>query len=278
MTDRGNGWKRAGGRAAQLGARTRRVLRPRLVAIIVAALAVLAALGLWAQAMVTPVTRAGEPTATVQPLPGPTSSAPSASTTPSTTPSGSSSPTASGSPQAPQTSAKPQKMKSSGKFTTAGVSVGAVSGLGELRHYTVRVETTSGLSADKVAVQIAGVLNDPRSWAGSGSIRLGLVKDPAKADFTITLASPVTAAKSCRTASGTCTEASDVVIDALSWKTTPGTYPDATDWRSYLVNHGLGQLLGEKPATCPKRTRPAPVMMPQEANLDGCTPNPWPYP
>lgn len=170
-------------------------------------------------------------------------------------------------------------MKSSGKFDVAGLKIDPVSSLGELRHYAVRVETSSGLKADKVATQIAGVLNDPRSWAGSGSIRFGLVSDPDKADFSITLASPGTAAKSCKIASGTCTNASDVVVDALAWKTVPATYAGASaDWQSYLVNNGLGTLLGEKTASCPKKAKPAPVMMPQAENLDGCTPNPWPYP
>jgi hypothetical protein len=105
------------------------------------------------------------------------------------------------------------------------------------------------------------------------------VKDPTKADFSITLASPGTAAKSCKTASGTCTNASDVVIDAAVWKTVPASYAGATaDWQAYLVNHGLGTLLGEKTGTCSKKAKPAPVMMPQAGDLGGCTPNPWPYP
>ena len=170
-------------------------------------------------------------------------------------------------------------MTSSGKFDTAGVQVDAVSALGELRRYSVRAETSTGLKADKVATQIAGVLNDPRSWAGSGSIRFSLVKDPSTADFSVTLASPGAAAKSCQPAGGTCTNASDMVIDALAWKTVPASYAGAAaDWPAYLVNHGLGALLGEKPARCPKRAKPAPVMMPQAGSLDGCTPNPWPYP
>jgi len=273
MSERGDGWKRVGDRATGFGRGVRRVLRPRNVVIVLAAIAIVAALGVWARAMVAPVTLAGEPTATVQPLPGPTSASPSA------TPSASGSPTASGSAQPSASPSKTPTMKSSGKFATAGIQIGPVSSLGELRRYTVRVETSSGLKADKVATQAAGVLNDPRSWTGSGGIRFGLVKDPAKADFSITLASPGTAAKSCKTASGTCTNASDVVIDAAVWKAVPASYAGATaDWQAYLVNHGLGTLLGEKTATCSKKAKPAPVMMPQAGDLGGCTPNPWPYP
>jgi hypothetical protein len=258
---------------SSFGRGARRVLRPKLVLIALAVIALVAALGVWARAMVTPVTRVGEPTATVQPLPAPTSA------TPSATPSATGSPTASGSTQpSPSPSATPT-MKSSGKFTASSVQIGPVSSLGALQHYSVRVETSSGLKADKVAKQIAGVLNDPRSWTGSGSIRFGLIANAAKADFSIVLAAPGTAAKSCKTSSGTCINASDVVIDARAWRHTPSTYADATsDWQAYLVNHGLGTLLGEKAATCAKKAKSAPVMMPQDLDLSGCTPNPWPYP
>lgn len=272
MSER-DGWRQARDGLSRFGRSARRVLRPKTVLISLAAIALVVALGVWARAMVAPVTRSGEPTATVQPLPAPTTA------TPSPSPSASGTPTTSGSPQASATTAKPPTMKSSGKFEVAGVQIGPVSSLGELRTYTVQVETSSGLKADKVAAQVAGVLNDPRSWAGSGSIRFGLVKNPDKADFSITLASPGTAAKDCKTVSGTCTNASDVVIDALAWKTVPATYSASpADWPSYLVNHGLGTLLGEGAATCPKKAKPAPVMMPQADDLGGCTANPWPYP
>lgn len=279
MSDPTNGWKRVSAGLSGFGRSARRALRPRTVVIALAAIALVAALGVWARGMMAPVTLAGEPTATVQPLPGPTSASPSAPPPASGSATASGTPTASGSAQPSGSPSKAPTMKSSGKFIAAGVRVDPVSSLGELRRYAVRVETTSGLKADKVATEIAGVLNDPRSWTGSGGIRFALVKDAAKADFTITLASPGTAAKSCRTSSGTCTDSSDVVIDALAWKSVPASYAGAgAEWQSYLVNHGLGTLLGEKPATCSKRAKPAPVMMPQSGDLGGCTPNPWPYP
>lgn len=171
-------------------------------------------------------------------------------------------------------------MKASGKFDTANAKVPAVSTSGDLRRYTVRVETTAKLKVDRVAQQIAGVLNDPRSWAGSGGVRFSLVADPAKADFSITLGAPATAAKFCQPdAAGTCTDSADVVINAALWSVTPGGYSgDSAGWQAYLVNHGMGQLLGEKSVDCAKANRPAPVMMPQAGDLGGCAANPWPYP
>lgn len=170
-------------------------------------------------------------------------------------------------------------MKSSGKFDNTTLNVNAAGSAGTLRTYTVRTETSSGLDANKVAAQIAAVLNDPRSWTGKGSVRFALVAEPAKASFTITLASPATAAKSCVVTSGTCLVGTEVVLDALAWKNTAATYgSDAAGWQSYLVNHGVGTALGKKPANCAKAGKPAPVMMAQQVSLGGCAANAWPYP
>lgn len=227
------------------------------------------ALAAWVNSLTAPVSRAGLPTATISPLPATTAPTP----TPVETPSASESPT-------PTPSALPT-LKSSGKFDTAGVSVAAASSSGELRSFTVRVETTAKLKADRTGKQVAGVLNDPRSWAGSGGIRFALVGDPGKADFTVTLAAPGTAAKLCKLdAAGTCTDGADVVIDARAWKfgSTGTEFGSSAEWQAYLVNHGLGHLLGEKRADCTKKAKPAPVMMLQAGDLGGCTANAWPYP
>lgn len=248
---------------------------PRLwAAIALGAVAVLA-LVVWVNAMVTPVTRPGHPTTTVVPLPAPSTATP--------TPTESMAPSTSGSPTpSPSTSptAKVPTLKASGKFTTSNVNVGAVSTSGDLRRYSVRVETTAKLNANKVARQLAGVLNDPRSWTGSGGVRFALVADPDKADFSITLAAPDTVAKLCKVdAAGTCTDSADVLINAAVWPAAQGDYAgNATAWQAYLVNHGMGQLLGENTAECQKKGGPAPVMMAQAGDLEGCVANPWPYP
>jgi hypothetical protein len=240
--------------------------------IAVGAVAVLA-LCVWVNALVTPVTRAGHPTSTIAPLPDPSTATPTP--TQSSAPSTSGSPTPSASPPA-----KVPTLKASGRFTTSSVNVGAVSTSGDLRRYSVRVETTAKLDANKVGRQLAGVLNDPRSWTGSGGVRFALVADPAKADFSITLGAPGTLSKLCKVdAAGTCTDSAGVLINAALWSAAQGDYAgSATAWQAYLVNHGMGQLLGENAAGCQKKGGPAPVMMPQAGDLQGCLANPWPYP
>ena len=267
--DRWDAVRRAVAGTAAAGAR----LGPRLWGAIALGVVLALALAVWVGSLLAPVTRSGHPTTSVAPLPAPTTASPTSSAT--TGPSGSASPKPSTTP-----TLKVPRMKSSGQFDIAAVNVRSVSSSGVLRRYSVRVETTSKLKADSVGTQVAGVLNDPRSWAGSGGQRFALVADPERANFSITLAAPGTAAKSCDIdAAGTCTDGADVVIDAALWSVTPSGYAgDRAGWRSYLVNHGIGQLLGEQRADCEKKDEPAPVMMPQAGDLGGCAANPWPYP
>ena len=147
-----------------------------------------------------------------------------------------------------------------------------------MHRYSVRVETSLGAKADSVARQIADVLNDPRSWAGSGSVRFSLVADPKKAEFTISLASPGTTAKTCRPVAGSCVKGSTLLMDAGTWASAPPVFASAAAWQAYLVNHGVGLVLGEGPQRCAKKGKPAPVMLNQAGDLGGCTANPWPNP
>lgn len=251
---------------------------PLAIASAVVGVALVVALAVWATSITAPVHREGRPTTSVTPLPAPTTASPSV--TPSATVSGTPTSSVSGTPTATSTpTADWPGVKSSGAFDTAGVNVGAAGSAGALHRYSVRVETSAKLDADKVGEQVAAVLNDPRSWAGSGSVRFALVAKESKADFTITIAAPGTAGKLCTAdGGGSCVDAGDVVINASWWKGLPPTYQAKADWQTYLVNHGVGQLLGEKADDCAKKGKPAPVTMAQSADLGGCVSNPWPYP
>lgn len=246
---------------------------PLVITSVVVGLALLVGLAVWVNVLTTPVRREGRPTTSVSPLPAPTTATPTPSPSATATESASPEPTESG----PTPSAGPT-IKSSGKFDTAGVNVAAAGSSGTLQRYAVQVETSTKLDADKVGTQIAGVLNDPRSWAGSGNVRFAMVANPDKADLTIVIAAPGTATSLCKPEPSTCLSSGDVVIDASAWLSTPSDYPSRAQWQAYLVNHVVGHLLGEAHQGCAKQGRPAPVMMPQEAGLKGCTPNPWPFP
>ena len=248
----------------------------RLVPVVGLGVAVVIGLTAWANALSEPVVRAGVPTTSVTPPPRTTAPKP----TPSATPSGSATPTPATPSGKPSKSAKPSaKPTTKGDpFSTSTARQGSVSGVGKQHSFIVKVETATGLKANDVAKEVAAVLNDPRSWAGSGTVRFALVKDAAKADFTVYVSSPKLADGKCSDDAWVCVRGSKLVLGAKGWQAASATYGgDTTGFRRYLVNHAVGSYLGEKKASCSKAGRPAPVMAPQGDDLKGCTPNPWPF-
>ena len=222
-----------------------RLLDRRVIGGVVAGVALLIALGLWVNDLVTPVQRIGVPTATVA-RPAPVT--PTATPTPTAT----ASPTGTASPQ-PEAEPTVPGMKASGDFDTSTLGVDSVGSSGDLHRFVVAVETTSKLKVNTVARQIAEILNDPRSWAGSGRVRFALVEDPKEADFTIFLSAPKTAARQCdgTESDWVCHNDAAVVINAVRWTVPSQTYAgDPKGFQRYLVNHGVGHYLGEGHDTC----------------------------
>lgn len=239
------------------------------LAVVGAVVAALVGVVVGIQALSAPAERSGAPTV---PVPTPTGTRfLNPSTSPAASPSGSPSASASNSPSG--------TMKASGHFDWAGVTAPAAGSQGTLHRYAVAAETSTKLEADSVATTIAGVLNDPRSWTGGGDVRFALVAK-SKATTQLYLASGATAAELCGSdaaAAVTCAAGDVVVINAERWKSGASTYSgDLAGYRTYLINHAVGQLLGKGSASCAGNGKKAPVMMPQSSSLSGCAANPWP--
>ncbi len=243
------------------------------IALIGAAVAVLVAVVAGIQAMSAPVERAGEPTVAV---PSPTGTR---FTRPSASPSGTATTSVSATPTGSPSSSPSGTMKASGDFGWASVTASAAGSQGKLYSYAVAVETSTKLKADTVASTVADVLNDPRSWTGTGDVRFALV-GKSKATTQLYLASGTTAAELCGSSADvayTCTKGNTVVVNAERWRSgAPGYAGDAAGYRVYLINHAVGQLLGKASTSCAGKGKKAPVMMQQSANLRGCVANPWP--
>lgn len=232
--------------------------------------------GLWVNDLVTPVHRVGVPTATVsRPAPVTPSSSPAATTSGTPGPSASAGPTSPASGQTGSPTIKP-----TGEFVTSSMTADALSSSGHLYRYVVAVETSTKMSVNTIAKQVAEVLNDPRGWAGSGRVRFALVGDREDADFTLYLSSPDTAKVQCGgsdEAEWACRSGGKVVINAVHWVIPARTYrSDAEGFQRFLVNHAVGHFLDQGHQACEKKGSPAPVMSLQGVDLDGCTPNPWP--
>jgi hypothetical protein len=101
--------------------------------------------------------------------------------------------------------------------------------------------------------------------------------------FRVTLVSPATADRLCaplRTNGYfSCGTSERAVLNVARWLTGADAYGgDLASYRSYLVNHEVGHVLGRGHEPCPGAGRQAPVMLQQTKGLDGCAANSWPYP
>ncbi|MCX5204378.1 DUF3152 domain-containing protein [Streptomyces sp. NBC_00237] len=165
-------------------------------------------------------------------------------------------------------------------------------GKGIKKTYRVEVEKNLGLDGKFFAEAVQKTLNDKRSWAGKGDMTFERVSD-ARADFVVTLASPVTTNIWCQksdleTLSGnvSCDSARTerVMINAFRWAGGSPTFGDALllPYRQMLINHEVGHRLRHNHEYCGKDGALAPVMMQQTKTLKTgdkvCRPNPWVHP
>ncbi len=180
--------------------------------------------------------------------------------------------------------------KGSGSFTYASGG-GVVLGTGgPLRRFRVAVEKGSGADPGEFAAEVEAVLGDPRSWIGGGSLRLQRVGGADPANFTVYLATRVTAGQMCARG-GTnirvggrpytsCRAVGKVIINLDRWRLSATPYVAAkvplAHYREYVINHEVGHELGRRHQGCPQAGGPAPVMVQQTLTLRGCVPYSWP--
>jgi hypothetical protein len=148
---------------------------------------------------------------------------------------------------------------------------------------TVRVEVEGGLPVDAAAFADFALqgLNDPRGWGRDGA--MSFARTDGDAEIVVILASPETSARLCAPldTGGTlsCRRGPSAIITHHRWVLAHPDYgDDRTGYRSYVVNHEVGHVLGYGHVPCPGPGVPAPVMMQQTKGLLGCAPNPWPFP
>jgi hypothetical protein len=163
---------------------------------------------------------------------------------------------------------------------------------GELRLVRVTTPEAGGL---RVAVLVEGgipvavrrfaqvierVLSDPRGWLRAGyTFRLVSV---SPADVEIVLASPSMTDQLCAPLQTlgrySCAQGNRAVLNFERWRHGAPAYASIARYRTYMINHEVGHLLGRAHAYCPAAGAPAPLMMQQTKGVAPCRPNPWPLP
>lgn len=160
-----------------------------------------------------------------------------------------------------------------------GVPVGS----GDLRTYTVEVEEGIPLDVADFAGLVDEILADPRGWTSAGDVALQRVGPEAEPDFRVRLATPATTDVHCAPLDThgdvSCRNGADVMINLTRWLGgAAGSGLPLDEYRQYLISHEVGHALGHDHVDCPAPGQLAPVMLQQTLGLDGCLPNPWPYP
>ena len=168
-----------------------------------------------------------------------------------------------------------------GTYKAAGQRAKPASDAGRLIRFDVKVEENLDISADAAAEVMAGVLNDQRSWRGSGRWRFELVSgDSDQAELHAYIVTPGTTDRLCAPLQTrgevSCQNGNRIVLNAKRWMLGAESYgTDLTNYRRYLVNHEFGHYLGFGHVDCPRRGELAPIMLQQTKGLDGCRKNPW---
>jgi len=240
--------------------------RWRLLVVCLAAAAVIAAV--WA------VTRADDD----EPAAGPV---PSSSTTSTTSPEPTDPPTTAPTTTS-STAVDAAVINPSDRFSTApGGS--AVVGSGPLRTYVVEVEDGIPIDPADFAAAVDATLADPRGWTSPGDVSLQRVGPDGSPSFRVRLATPATVDAHCRPLDTagiySCRQGADVMINLMRWSEGAAeSHLLLDDYRHYVISHEVGHALGHGHVGCPAQGAVAPVMMQQTKGLNGCAPNPWPYP
>jgi hypothetical protein len=168
-----------------------------------------------------------------------------------------------------------------GTYHAANKSSRPTTSAGSLIRYDVRVEKGLSIDPDKAAVLIQGILDDKRSWRGSGRWRFELTPAGGSATLHAYIVTPETTDRLCAPyltrGEVSCQNGNRVVLNAKRWLLGVDSYgSDLTNYRRYLVNHEFGHALGKHHVDCPGSGRLAPVMMQQTKGLGACRKNPWP--
>jgi hypothetical protein len=172
-----------------------------------------------------------------------------------------------------------------------GVSVvdgtSGVLGTGPLRRFAVEIENGVDVDAQAFAHAVETTLGDSRSWGHGGKMSFQRVGRAAVAagdyDFKVSLISPGNMERYCPGV-GTggytsCRYGDRAVINLARWATAVPHYDgDIATYRDYVINHEVGHVLGHGHVNCPGVGQPAPVMVQQTLDLQGCEKNAWPFP
>ena len=142
--------------------------------------------------------------------------------------------------------------------------------------YSVEFDDSIVINRNLVVKKILEVLNDTRGWK-----RLGYdFKFKEKnAKFKIKIVKEDKIVKICKFSGLSCADMSKniIYINIKRWRRgSKASKLSLDNYRTYVINHEIGHLLGRDHYQCGKSGTKVPVMVQQTLGISNCKPNPWP--
>lgn len=140
--------------------------------------------------------------------------------------------------------------------------------------YRVEVKAAGG---EDFAQVLRATMADDRGWSRARFI----VREDPDAPYRVVLAEGEEVDELCRPydtgGEFSCQNGPVVAINAERWREAVPHWPgDVASYRTMLLNHEMGHLLGQRHRDCPGPGQAAPVMQQQSGSLRGCRANSWP--
>lgn len=142
--------------------------------------------------------------------------------------------------------------------------------------YSIEFDDSIVINRNLVVKKISNVLNDNKGWR-----RLGYdFKFKEKnAKFKIKIVKEDKIVKICKFSGLSCADMSKniIYINIKRWRRgSKASKLSLDDYRTYIINHEIGHLLGRDHYQCGKSGTKVPVMVQQTLGISDCKPNPWP--
>lgn len=142
--------------------------------------------------------------------------------------------------------------------------------------YTFIMHPSLPLRSDRVIYKLQRTLESKRGWARMG-YTFRYIGDAGRPDFVIAMVPNEVVTRKCRFDGLSCADTRNNVIYLNAERWAKGSVASGLalgDYRTYIIMHEVGHLLGRGHHRCV--TGKAPVMMQQTLGIGKCSPNPWP--
>jgi hypothetical protein len=142
--------------------------------------------------------------------------------------------------------------------------------------YSIEFDKDIIINTNLVIKKITSVLEDKRGWKRLGYNFYHKDKNPK---FKIKIVKEEKIIKACKFSGLSCADMSTntIYINIKRWRNgSKRSKLSLDDYRTYILNHEIGHLIGRDHVQCNKSGSKVAVMVQQTLGISDCKPNPWP--